>query len=78
MTTQLALINGETPRPTFSGRLDEHTKELGRIGVSNARAALKEANRRALERDAARLARRDAELEQKAAAARRLAANRAA
>ncbi|MHB1139828.1 MAG: hypothetical protein ACYC2O_12805 [Microthrixaceae bacterium] len=78
MTTQLELIDGAAARPTFSGRLDEHTKEVGRLGVSAARAALKEANRRALERDAARLARRDGELEERAAAARRLAANRAA
>jgi len=76
MTHQLALINGETPRPNSSGRLDERTKEVGRLGLSQARAALQEANRRALERDAQRLARRDDELARRAADARRLAAAR--
>lgn len=76
MTKQLALINGETPHRHSSGRLDERTKEVGRLGLSQARAALQEANRRALERDAERLARRDNELAQRAADARRLAAAR--
>lgn len=73
MTKQLALINGGTARQHSSDRLDERTKQVGRIGLSQARAALQEANRRATERDAERLARRDNELAQRAADAKRLA-----
>lgn len=76
MTKQLALINGDTPHGSSSSRLDERTKEVGRLGLSQARAALRAANRRANERDAERLARRDNELAQRAADARRLAAAR--
>lgn len=73
MTKQLALINGGTARQHSSDRLDERTKQLGRIGLSQARAALQEANRRATERDAERLARRDNELAQRSADAKRVA-----
>jgi len=73
MTKQLALINGGTARQHSSDRLDERTKQVGRIGLRQARAALQEANRRATERDAERLARRDNELAQRAADATRLA-----
>lgn len=74
MTKQLVLINGEPPRSSRVGRLDERTREVGRIGLSHARAALAEANRRALERDAERMSRRDNELAIRADAARRAAA----
>lgn len=70
MTQQLVLMNGEPPRPARHGRLDEETKRVGREGLSKARAALAEANRRAAARDAARLSRRDDELARRAAAAR--------
>ena len=76
MTKQLTLINGGTARQHSSDRLDERTKQVGRIGLSQARAALQEANRRATERDAERLARRDNELAQRAADAKRLAETR--
>ena len=76
MTKQLTLINGGTARQHSSDRLDERTKQVGRIGLSQARAALQEANRRATERDAERLARRDKELAQRAADAERLADSR--
>lgn len=76
MTKQLTLINGGTARQHSSDRLDERTKQVGRIGLSQARAALQEANRRATERDAERLARRDKELAQRAADAKRLADSR--
>lgn len=76
MTKQLALINGDAPHGPSSSRLDERTKEVGRLGLSQARAALQAAHRRANERDAERLARRDNELAQRAADARRVAAAR--
>lgn len=77
MTTQLALINGEHPRPSRPGMLDERTKQVGRLGVEQARAALIEASRRASERTAERVARREQELMQRAELARRAAARRA-
>lgn len=70
MSNQLVLINGETARPHPAGLLDERTKQVGRLGVVQARAALAEASRRAAERDAARLARRETELARRAEAAR--------
>lgn len=81
MTKQLVLMSAppatetsSTPVPTASvrrlGRLDEETKRIGRQGLSQARAALQEASRRAAERDAARLNRRDHELAERARAAR--------
>ena len=77
MTKQLVLLNGPpAPRSTF-GRLDERTKQVGRRGVSEARAALAAASRRAAERDSERLERREQELARRAAAARAAAARRA-
>jgi hypothetical protein len=75
MAQQLVLMNGEQPRPraTRSGLLDERTKQVGRLGLVRARAALAEANRRASERDAERAAQREDELARRAAAARRAA-----
>lgn len=72
MAQQLVLMNGEQPRPrsTRTGRLDERTKQVGRLGLVRARAALAEANRRASERDAERVAQREDELARRAAAAR--------
>jgi hypothetical protein len=81
MTKQLVLMSAPpatesspTPVPTAGprrlGRLDEETKRIGRQGLSQARAALQEASRRAAERDAARLNRRDHELAERARAAR--------
>jgi hypothetical protein len=71
MTHQLELLTGERRSPSPAGRLDEHTRAVGRAGLSQARAALAESARRAAERQAARLARRDDELARRAAAARR-------
>lgn len=76
MTQQLVLMNGEPARPARHGRLDEETKRAGREGLSKARAALQEASRRAAEREAARLSRRDDELARRASAARTAAAAR--
>lgn len=76
MTQQLVLLNGAPARPASHGRLDEETKRVGREGLSKARAALQEASRRAAERDAARLSRRDDELAERAKAARTAAAAR--
>lgn len=76
MTTQLVLMNGEPDRPSATGRLDTHTKQLGRKGVLQAREALTKARQRASERDAQRLAERDDELARRAEAARRSAARR--
>ena len=76
MTQQLVLMNGEQSRPRSTGLLDERTKEVGRLGISQARAALAEASRRASERDAERLARRENELARRAEAARTAAARR--
>ena len=76
MTQQLVLMNGEQPRRSTAGRLDERTKQVGRVGVSQARAALAEASRRASERDAERLARRDNELARRAAEVARAAGAR--
>ncbi len=81
MTKQLVLMSAppatessSTPAPATGvrrlGRLDEETKRIGRQGLSQARAALQEASRRAAERDAARLNRREHELEERARAAR--------
>ena len=66
MTQQLILMNGESTPTSSVGRLDERTKQVGRLGLSQARAALQEASRRASERDAERLARRDNELVERA------------
>jgi hypothetical protein len=85
MTKQLVLMSAPTATETTAspssspvtsagprrlGRLDEETKRIGRQGLSQARAALQEASRRAAERDAARLNRRDLELAERARAAR--------
>lgn len=82
MTKQLVLMSAPpatetsstTPEPAAGprrlGRLDEETKRIGRQGLSQARAALQEASRRAAERDAARLNRRDLELAERARATR--------
>lgn len=81
MTKQLVLMSAppatetsSTPAPAAGprrlGRLDEETKRIGRQGLSQARAALQEASRRAAERDAARLNRRDLELAERARATR--------
>ncbi|HTO00585.1 MAG TPA: hypothetical protein VL068_07910 [Microthrixaceae bacterium] len=73
MTKQLILLNSK-PTPSASvSRLDERTKELGRIGIREARAALSEANRRVAEREALRTAMRDNELADRARTARRAA-----
>lgn len=71
MTKQLELIQGDTSRSasTDDGRLDARTREVGRIGLSQARAALAAASARAAARDAARVAARDDELARRAAAA---------
>lgn len=74
MTQQLVLMSGESAGPSQVGRLDERTRQVGRRGLSEARAALQEASRRATERDAERIARRDNELAARAAAARAAAA----
>jgi hypothetical protein len=74
MTTQLVLMNGD-PRPSGAGLLDERTKQVGRLGLVRARAALAEANRRANERDAERMAHRENELARRAAAAQHRADN---
>jgi len=50
------------PPTVDHGRLDEHTRELGRKGVAEARAALAEANRRTNDRVAERKAARTADL----------------
>jgi hypothetical protein len=42
-TTQLRLINDQPE----DWRLDDHTKEIGRKGLADARAALQDAMRRA-------------------------------
>jgi hypothetical protein len=76
MTQQLALMSSEPARPGRAGRLDEETKRVGREGLSKARAALQEASRRAAEREADRLTRRDQELARRAAAARAAAQRR--
>lgn len=76
MTQQLALMSSEPARPGRAGRLDEETKRVGREGLSKARAALQEASRRAAEREADRLTRRDQELARRAAAARAAAERR--
>jgi hypothetical protein len=76
MTQQLALMSSEPARPGRAGRLDEETKRVGREGLSKARAALQEASRRAAEREADRLTRRDEELARRAAAARAAAQRR--
>lgn len=81
MSDQLVLMNGEqdpAPRRTRSGLLDERTKQLGRLGVVQARAALAEASRRASERDAERVARHEDELARRAAAARQAVEQRRA
>lgn len=73
MSDQLVLMNGEQERATRrsgAGLLDERTKQVGRLGVVQARAALAEASRRASERVAERVAERDDELARRAAAAR--------
>ncbi|MFN7150143.1 MAG: hypothetical protein ACK4V6_11760 [Microthrixaceae bacterium] len=81
MTKQLVLMSAPPATDTSStpvqaagprrlGRLDEETKRIGRQGLSQARAALQEASRRAAERDAARLNRRDLELAERARATR--------
>jgi hypothetical protein len=70
MTKQLELIQGDAPRSSSTGgRLDARTREVGRIGLSQARAALAAASARAAARDAARLAARDDDLARRAAAA---------
>ena len=69
MSKQLLLMTSENSGPSQVGILDERTKQVGRRGLSRARAALHEASRRATERDAERLARRDSELASRAAAA---------
>ena len=76
MSKQLVLMSGEQPRPRRHGLLDERTKQVGRLGVVQARAALAEASRRASERDAAQRAEREVELARRAAAARRAARRR--
>lgn len=76
MTQQLALMSSEPARAGSAGRLDEETKRVGREGLSKARAALAEASRRAAEREADRLTRRDQELARRAAAARAAAQRR--
>lgn len=76
MTQQLALMSSEPARAGRAGRLDEETKRVGREGLSKARAALAEASRRAAEREADRLTRRDQELARRAAAARAAAQRR--
>jgi hypothetical protein len=48
MNTQLRLIEAATP-----WRLDERTREIGRAGVAQARAALRDASRRATPADPA-------------------------
>ncbi|MGB3411559.1 MAG: hypothetical protein WBA45_10200 [Microthrixaceae bacterium] len=78
MTTQLKLMDTQNTkgRPAPSQpyrRLDERTRELGRIGVREALAALDEADRRVAEREAQRIARRDNELADRARTARRAA-----
>lgn len=78
MTKQLRLMDTQNSsgRPAPSQpyrRLDERTRELGRIGVRDARAALEEANRRVAEREAERIARRDNELADRLRTARRSA-----
>ena len=74
MTKQLELIQGDAPRSTNNGRLDARTREVGRIGLSQARAALAAASARAAARDAARQAERDDELARRAAVAKETAA----
>lgn len=69
MTKQLELIHNETRRSSTNGRLDARTREVGRLGLTQARAALAAASARAAARDAARLAARDDELARRAAAA---------
>ena len=76
MSKQLVLMGGEQPRPRRHGLLDERTKELCRLGVLQARAALREASRRASARDAAQREERELELARRAAAARRAAQRR--
>jgi hypothetical protein len=68
--TESSSMPAPAARPRRLGRLDEETKRIGRQGLSQARAALQEASRRAAERDAARLNRRDHELAERARAAR--------
>lgn len=77
MTKQLVLMASEPNRATTHGRLDETTKELGRQGVREARAALAAASLRADARDEARRERRDRELAERATAAGRRSAHAA-
>ncbi len=74
MTKQLELIQGDAPRSTNVGRLDARTREVGLMGLSQARAALAAASARAAARDAARQAARDDELARRAAVANETAA----
>ena len=76
MSKQLLLMSTETTGPSQIGRLDERTKQVGRRGLNEARAALRAASSRASERDAERLARRDQELSSRAGAASAAAAAR--
>lgn len=59
-------MSAEPPSRSGLGRLDAETRRTGLEGVAHARAALREARQRAEARDAARLARRDDELAQRA------------
>jgi hypothetical protein len=77
MSKQLVLMNGDQGRPRPNGLLDERTKQVGRMGVVQARAALAEASRRASERDAERLAHRENELARRVEAARNSTADAA-
>lgn len=69
MTEQLPLPEAPAPRQVV-WHLDERTKQVGRRGVSRARAALAEASQRAAARETERLSRRDAELRRRAESAR--------
>lgn len=76
MTKQLRLMDPQStakrPSPSRAyGQLDEHTREVGLLGIRQARAALAEANRRVALREEERLERRDNELADRARSARR-------
>lgn len=51
MTQLVLLTTTDATEPANGWRIDDHTRELGRRGLASARAALRAARQRALDRE---------------------------
>ena len=51
MTQLVLLTTTDATQPASGWRLDDHTREVGRHGLAAARAALRDARQRILDRD---------------------------